>query len=185
MGAAIRRHGYLQVSPFDSFFASRKLTFLESARSGTGVVLETYVNKYPGYALLAPVMTAITGSAGSIFVSRISTALHSGRREHYFITAASLWSMTCPVVMAFLAFTILTGQLDVDASYILAFFIAVSIQVCFPVAGDSFCRSADRTSRTKTAFGLLLAQYGSLLLWKLDYDPDGASAALLTPVSRR
>ncbi|GAA5978044.1 hypothetical protein JCM10908_004208 [Rhodotorula pacifica] len=127
--------------------------------SGSGVVLETYVTRYPGYALLAPVITAITGSAGSIFVSRISTALHSGRREHYFVTSLSLWLMTCPVVMAFLGFTIVTGQLEGKTSFVLAFFVAIGIQ---------------------TALGLVLAHQGSLLLWKLDYDPDVYALPLLS-----
>lgn len=127
--------------------------------SGSGVVLQTYVTRYPGYALIAPVITAITGSSSSIFVSRISTALHSGRREHYLVTSASLWLMTCPVVMAFLAFTIVTGQLEGKPSFILAFFVAIAIQ---------------------TALGLVLAHQGSLLLWKLDYDPDVYALPLLS-----
>lgn len=100
-------------------------------------MLQTYVTRYPGYALIAPVITAITGSAASVFVSRISTALHSGRREHYLITSASLWLMTCPVVMAFLGFTIVTGQLEGKPSFILAFFVAIAIQVRVPVCTSS------------------------------------------------
>ncbi|POY76644.1 hypothetical protein BMF94_0236 [Rhodotorula taiwanensis] len=127
--------------------------------SGTGVVLKTYVNRYDGFALLAPVVTAITGSSASIFVSRISTALHSGRREHYFVTSASLWLMTLPIVMAMLGFALVTGQVHGGPGFVLAYFVAVSIQ---------------------TAVGLLLAQYGTLLLWKLDYDPDVYALPLLS-----
>ncbi|GAA5872464.1 hypothetical protein JCM3774_006830 [Rhodotorula dairenensis] len=127
--------------------------------TGSGVVLETYVRRYPGYALLAPVVTAISGSSGSIFVSRISTALHSGRREHYAVTSASLWLMTCPVLMAFLGFAIVTGQLEGKTSFVLAYFVAIALQ---------------------TALGLVLAHQGSLLLWKLDYDPDVYALPLLS-----
>lgn len=102
-------------------------------------MLETYVRRYPGYALLAPVVTAITGSSGSIFVSRISTALHSGRREHYAVTSASLWLMTCPVLMAFLGFAVVTGQLEGKASFVLAYFVAIAAQVRSRLNLSSVC----------------------------------------------
>ncbi|CAL1703257.1 unnamed protein product [Somion occarium] len=44
--------------------------------SGTGIVLDTFVSRYEGFALLAVVISGLPGSVGSIFVSRLSTALH-------------------------------------------------------------------------------------------------------------
>lgn len=67
--------------------------------SGTGVVLETYVNAYQGFALLATVLTALSGGAGSVFCSRLGTALHSGKREHYWLTAVTLGSLTGVVMV--------------------------------------------------------------------------------------
>jgi len=67
--------------------------------SGSGVVLETYVNAFTGFALLATVLTALSGGAGSVFCSRLSTALHSGRREHYVLTAVTLYVLTGVVML--------------------------------------------------------------------------------------
>ncbi|KAK0568457.1 hypothetical protein OC861_001938 [Tilletia horrida] len=46
--------------------------------SGAGLVLDAYVQKYEGFALLVPISTGLPGAAAAIFASRISTALHSG-----------------------------------------------------------------------------------------------------------
>ncbi|GJN88462.1 hypothetical protein Rhopal_001428-T1 [Rhodotorula paludigena] len=127
--------------------------------SGSGLVLETYVNAYPGFALVSPVFTALTAVPGAIFVSRISTALHSNRREHYVVVAATLFVLTCPVVLAFLGFVKLTGQVPVTGAFAGGFVVVTMIQ---------------------TALALVLAHQGSLLLWKLDYDPDVYALPLLT-----
>jgi len=46
--------------------------------SGAGLVLDAFVQKYEGFALLVPISTGLPGAAAAIFASRISTALHSG-----------------------------------------------------------------------------------------------------------
>lgn len=46
--------------------------------SGAGVVLDAFVQRFEGYALLAPVITGMPGASAAIFVSRTSTALHGG-----------------------------------------------------------------------------------------------------------
>ncbi|KAI0948740.1 hypothetical protein AcV7_009402 [Taiwanofungus camphoratus] len=45
--------------------------------SGTGLVLDAFVSRYEGYALLSVVTTGLPGGVGSIFVSRLSTYLHA------------------------------------------------------------------------------------------------------------
>ncbi|KAF8894842.1 hypothetical protein BD779DRAFT_867040 [Infundibulicybe gibba] len=45
--------------------------------SATGIVLDLFVSRYEGFALLAVVISGLPGSVGSIFVSRLSTALHA------------------------------------------------------------------------------------------------------------
>ncbi|KAJ3524688.1 hypothetical protein NM688_g8519 [Phlebia brevispora] len=44
---------------------------------GTGIVLDVFVSRYEGFALLAAVISGLPGNVGSIFVSRLSTALHA------------------------------------------------------------------------------------------------------------
>nr|CAG8448382.1 11392_t:CDS:10 [Entrophospora candida] len=48
-----------------------------------GLVLEKYIERYNGLALLTPVLNGIAGNLGSIYASRISTRLHSGTEENY------------------------------------------------------------------------------------------------------
>ncbi|KIK64288.1 hypothetical protein GYMLUDRAFT_161105 [Collybiopsis luxurians FD-317 M1] len=45
--------------------------------SSTGIVLDLFVSRYEGFALLAVVISGLPGSVGSIFISRLSTALHT------------------------------------------------------------------------------------------------------------
>ncbi|KAI0261732.1 hypothetical protein BC834DRAFT_894338 [Gloeopeniophorella convolvens] len=45
--------------------------------SGSGIVLDMFVSRYEGYALLAVAFGGVPGGTGSIFVSRLSTALHA------------------------------------------------------------------------------------------------------------
>ncbi|KAI9445755.1 Mg transporter [Lactarius psammicola] len=45
--------------------------------SASGIVLDVFVSRYEGYAILAVAFGGIPGGAGSIFVSRLSTALHA------------------------------------------------------------------------------------------------------------
>lgn len=88
------------------------------------------MNEFAGFALFAPVLTALSGNAGSIFVSRISTALHSSSTEHYAIVAATLFAITSPVLVVFLGFAWLTGQAPVSFTFALAFVAVVCLQVC-------------------------------------------------------
>jgi len=45
--------------------------------SGSGIVLDLFVSRYVGYALLAVAFGGVPGGTGSIFVSRLSTAWHA------------------------------------------------------------------------------------------------------------
>jgi solute carrier family 41 len=47
--------------------------------SGTGIVLEMFVSRYEGFAILAIVISGLPGAAGSILVSRLSTSLHAAK----------------------------------------------------------------------------------------------------------
>ncbi|GAA6001030.1 hypothetical protein JCM10207_007381 [Rhodosporidiobolus poonsookiae] len=127
--------------------------------SGTGVVLKTYINDYPGFGLVSTALNALAGGAGSIFVSRISTALHSGRREHYFVSSASLFVLTAGILVAFFAFAWGTGQAPGGLVFGLAYCGVVAVQMII---------------------ALFLAFWGTTMLWKWDYDPDVYALPLLT-----
>ncbi|KAK4701409.1 solute carrier family 41, partial [Phenoliferia sp. Uapishka_3] len=120
--------------------------------SASGLVLEAYVNEFEGFALFAAVLTALSGNAGSVYVSRISTALHSSSTEHYLIVSLTLFAITSPVLFAFLLFVWITGQAPVSFAFAIAFAGVVCVQV---------------------ALALVLGYFITLLLWKWDYDPDG------------
>jgi solute carrier family 41 len=102
---------------------------LSCPHSGSGLVLEAYVNEYEGFGLFAPVLTAISGAAGSIYVSRISTSLHSSSKEHYLIVALSLFALTCPVLFLFFLFVWATGQAPVTLLFAMGFMVVVCVQV--------------------------------------------------------
>ena len=88
-------------------------------------MLETYINEYQGFALLSPVITALAGNAGSIFVSRISTCLHSSTQESYGIVSITLFCITSPVLVLFLAFVHATGQVPVSFEFAGAYIFVV------------------------------------------------------------
>ncbi|GAA5890368.1 hypothetical protein JCM6882_008810 [Rhodosporidiobolus microsporus] len=127
--------------------------------SGSGMVLKTYITSYPGFGLVSTALNALTGGAGSIFVSRISTALHSGRREHYVVSALSLAGLTGCVLAAFGAFAWGTGQSPGGVVWAGGWAGVVVLQTCI---------------------ALFLAYQGTLLLWRWDYDPDVYALPLLT-----
>ncbi|KAM0792201.1 hypothetical protein ACM66B_004898 [Microbotryomycetes sp. NB124-2] len=127
--------------------------------SGSGLVLETYVKQYEGFALFAPVVMAISGACGSVYVSRISTSLHSSSKEHYLIIGLSLFGLTCPVLLVFLLFAWVTGQVPLTVWFALVYMLAIAAQV---------------------AISLLIAYHLTFVLWKLDYDPDVYALPLLS-----
>ncbi|SCZ95798.1 BZ3500_MvSof-1268-A1-R1_Chr8-1g09805 [Microbotryum saponariae] len=133
-------------------------TLVSSERSGSGLVLEAYVNRFEGFALFAPVFTALSGSAGAIFVSRISTALHSSHREPYGLVAFALFALTTPVMWILLPFAWITG-VKMSWTFIGAFLVATVVQMVVSLA---------------------LAYYTATTLWKLDYDPDVYALPLLS-----
>lgn len=49
--------------------------------SGAGLVLDSFVQRFEGFALLTPVVTGLPGACAAILVSRTSTTLHSGKGD--------------------------------------------------------------------------------------------------------
>lgn len=83
-----------------------------SFSSGAGLVLERYVNAYEGYGLFAPVVTMVAGNTGAIFVSRLSTALHSRQEEPKRLVGTVLFAIGVASLFLFELFIWMTGQAD-------------------------------------------------------------------------
>ncbi|EJD48666.1 hypothetical protein AURDEDRAFT_150809 [Auricularia subglabra TFB-10046 SS5] len=131
--------------------------------SGAGMVLDHYVQSYEGFGVLAIVTGGLPGSVGSVFVSRLSTALHAhgspGATLHAHTLAPSrptlvgltLFFVTLPVTVLFIVFLRVAGWVLLPASFILLFIFFFSLSV---------------------AVSLVLAKWITIWLWKTGRDPD-------------
>lgn len=123
---------------------------------------------------MAPVVMAISGAAGSIYVSRISTSLHSSSKEHYLIVALALFALTCPVLYLFLGLTWITGQVPVTFLFAMGFLVAVALQASSITGARSVHPILILPAPfLQVAISITLAYHLTHLLWRLDYDPDG------------
>ncbi|KAH7928154.1 hypothetical protein BV22DRAFT_1083496 [Leucogyrophana mollusca] len=129
--------------------------------SATGIVLDIFATRYQGFPLLAIVISGLPGSVGAIFVSRLSTALH---------TAASATSSkrkqnepSAKLVMI----TLLLVTLPIEISFLAALraFGWLQLPIVFAVASVLFFCCAVATS-------LLLARALTNFLWARNLDPD-------------
>ncbi|GAA5903896.1 SLC41A family transporter [Sporobolomyces salmoneus] len=135
--------------------------------SGTGVVLETYVNLYPGFSLLAPIFTALSAAPASVFVARTTTILHSQStrknrghsRESFWFTGGVLFVLGVGVMELAWLYGVVTDQTPKGWGFAVCYLIAACVQ---------------------TLLGLVIARQGSMLLWKFDYDPDVYALPLLS-----
>lgn len=119
--------------------------------SGTGIVLDMFVSRYEGFAVLAIVISGLPGAAGSILVSRLSTGLHTAKlalerglpsyaTQHKhpepsaLLTMATLLLITLPVELVFLSILDAFGWLELPYMFIIFsvifFFCAVSTFPC-------------------------------------------------------
>ncbi|BEJ14949.1 hypothetical protein CspHIS471_0407160 [Cutaneotrichosporon sp. HIS471] len=138
--------------------------------SGTGMVLETGVGKYRGFALLAVSMTGLTGAIGAIHANRLSTQLHrrlhpgSGSHSTHTMTGrlqaaydglsptqsiGVLFALSFPCQAAFVVFVNATGWIDIHLGWV--------GWVAYAIA---------------SAFSLLCAQFFTLFCWHRNLDPD-------------
>jgi len=131
--------------------------------NGTGLLLDTFVSRYRGYALIAVVITGLPGSIGAIFVSRLSTALHAAaitilpssadHKSHPSprLVMTTLLVVGFPVQLVFLAFIYAFGWIHLP-------FIFVVLEVLF------YC--------TAVGISLVLARGITEYFWKWELDPD-------------
>ncbi|CAO3691628.1 unnamed protein product [Umbelopsis ramanniana] len=127
----------------------------------SGVVFENFVDSYKGLALLIPVLNGLTGNIGSIYASRISTALHGNRQESYKQVEQTLLLMNIPVaiILIFVIWGFDLGEFPVNAWFLSAYFI-VSMACAW--------------------LALKLAKSMTLASWKWGRDPDNTVLPFLT-----
>ncbi|KAJ7215307.1 hypothetical protein B0H12DRAFT_1194589 [Mycena haematopus] len=131
--------------------------------SGTGIVLDLFVSRYAGFALLAVVISGLPGAVGAIFASRLSTRLHaaalalappavSGSAEpSSMLVLITLLLVTLPVEVVFLGVITGLGWLKLPLVFIL-------FSVVF------FCLAVTSS--------LLIARALTNFLWARNLDPD-------------
>ncbi|XP_006458665.1 hypothetical protein AGABI2DRAFT_217440 [Agaricus bisporus var. bisporus H97] len=130
--------------------------------SGSGIILDLFVGKYTGYAVIAVIIAGLPGATGSIFVSRLSTALHAAaisksaqlseaQSPSPKVVTLTLLAITLPIEIFFL--TTLRGIGWLKVPYL---FIAFSVLF--------FC--------TAVTISLIIARYLTNWLWSKKRDPD-------------
>ncbi|TDL20219.1 hypothetical protein BD410DRAFT_791329 [Rickenella mellea] len=125
--------------------------------SATGIILDLFVSRYSGFALLAVVISGLPGAVGSIFVSRLSTTLHEAAAEMKSETNAqpsirtvmtTLMLITIPIEIAFLATLRSVGWLTLPVSFVCSSVIffcgAVSISLCIALYLTNYLWSKGR-----------------------------------------
>ncbi|KAM5542758.1 hypothetical protein V8D89_003719 [Ganoderma adspersum] len=143
--------------------------FLAMAIStGTGIVLDSFVERYTGFALLAVVIAGLPGGVSAIFVSRLSTALHATTTKISSAMASvtnlpekhnpkprlvmlTLILVSIPVEIIFLGCVIGFGWIHLP-------FLFIVLKVMFFLVAITI--------------SLLVAQLTTTFLWKWHLDPD-------------
>ncbi|RDX52887.1 hypothetical protein OH76DRAFT_1470326 [Lentinus brumalis] len=137
--------------------------------TGTGIVLDTFVERYSGFALLAVVIAGLPGGVSAIFVSRLSTALHAAtaKASSGMASVSDLKEDTHHPTPRLVLMTLIVVSLPVEIIFlvcVVAFgwihlpFLFMSIQIGFFLVAITI--------------SLLVAQFLTTFLWKRGLDPD-------------
>lgn len=70
--------------------------------SFAGLVLEQYIQRFEGLAVIIPVLNGVVGNLGTIYCARYSSRLHLGQTEDHMKTQTSLFWINLPLQVAFL-----------------------------------------------------------------------------------
>ncbi|KAH7880070.1 solute carrier family 41 member 1 [Lentinula edodes] len=144
--------------------------------STTGIVLDLFVSRYEGFALLAVVISGLPGSVGSIFISRLSTTLHAvalsaapsgtfrpsknSAEPSSNLVMIVLILITIPVEIIFLSVLHGLGWLHPP-------FLFIAFSVVF------FCCAASHLlSLSTVTASLFIARSLTHFLWSRNLDPD-------------
>ncbi|KAH0830168.1 Mg transporter [Lanmaoa asiatica] len=127
---------------------------------GTGIVLDTFASRYPGFPLLAVVISGLPGSVGSIFISRLSTSLHAAASNisHFRDTGPSLR-------LVMLTLILVTVPIEIIFLAILHNFGWIKLPILFAIFSLAFFCCAVWIS-------LVVAQSLTHFLWSKGLDPD-------------
>ncbi|KAF8549806.1 hypothetical protein OG21DRAFT_1514796 [Imleria badia] len=128
--------------------------------SGTGIVLDIFASKYPGFPLLAVVISGLPGSVGSIFISRLSTSLHAAASH---LAHASDTGPSSRHVM--LTLVLITLPIEIIFLVILHMFGWLKLPLVFALFSLGFFCCAVWLS-------LVVAQSLTHYLWSKGLDPD-------------
>jgi solute carrier family 41 len=170
--------------------------------SGAGLVLDSFVQRYPGFALLSPVVTGLPGACAAIFVSRISTTLHSGKGELALADSPAgasplgssrptsgpqswvysglshffaLFQSGPPTEGWMVPLTLLVIGFSIETLFLL--FVWVSGQMHF---GWQFVLTFCTLGLMAVGFALWVAHSLTLWLWKRDYDPGESICEMMS-----
>ncbi|KAF9584357.1 hypothetical protein BGW38_006760 [Lunasporangiospora selenospora] len=129
--------------------------------STAGLTLERYINQFPGMAMISPVLNGLIGNIGSIYASRISTALHANVKENYWATEKTLFLVHIPIEILFLVVVgvLRLGDIQWSVGIVSAYGVVALVLVVIT---------------------LLLAKGITRLFWKWGYDPDNYALPILT-----
>ncbi|KAF8061747.1 Mg transporter [Lyophyllum atratum] len=136
--------------------------------TGTGIVLDRFVSRYEGFALLAVVISGLPGSVGSILVSRLSTSLHAAALAISPISTRSATGRNAPEPSTRLVmFTLLFVTLPVEIIFLavlrgLGWLHLPFIFVAFSIVFFFFA----------VLISLYVAKFLTNFLWSKKRDPD-------------
>ncbi|KAI8850280.1 hypothetical protein BC829DRAFT_164744 [Chytridium lagenaria] len=138
-----------------------------SISSFGGLVLEKFIEKFIGLAVLIPVMNGICGNLACIYASRISTKLHQyptgvvGNAEAWDPAPFALFAISVPSQMLFLA---VVAILKLGGTVVTFQFIGAYMMACLGLV----------------SFLLFMTFRLCLFLWSRKLDPDNYIFSLIT-----
>ena len=106
--------------------------------SGSGVLLQRFVNQYDALPLILPVTSSLAGNVGCVFASRLSTEYHtdstiaqrsSMRSRENLIVMGTLFSISVPIHLAFLGFIHLLGTYKFGVVFMFVYLIIGALSV--------------------------------------------------------
>jgi solute carrier family 41 len=166
--------------------------------SGSGIVLDMFVSRYEGFAILAVAISGITiphfhirwfgahhiastglsGGAGSILVSRLSTALHAGTvgtvdlpqaQASPRLVIVTLMLITLPIEILFLTMLRAFGWLELPFlfGFLALIFFCSAVRPCTILSYHLLT-----TTPIQVFVSLLVARALTNFLWSRGLDPD-------------
>ncbi|KAG1778388.1 hypothetical protein EV702DRAFT_1220202, partial [Suillus placidus] len=125
----------------------------------TGIVLDMFASRYQGFPILAIVISGLPGSVGSIFVSRLSTALHAASAN------ASLHKSEPSQKLVMVTLTVITIPIEILFLCTLRAFGWLKLPIIFAILSILLFCCAVFTS-------LVVARLLTNFLWSKGRDPD-------------